>query len=81
LIQSIGDVFAAIDIVNYGEVMLREAAFQGLDRDTLRHLPIEKQQEIGLAASHKIAQANHHLTISIHMHALKLQWDIVQAFH
>lgn len=55
--------FPSINIVNYGEMMLQEAALQGLERDTIRKLPIEQQLKIGLSASNKISQTTHPLTI------------------
>lgn len=63
ILKTLNDLYPSIAIVNYGEVMLKEATLQGLDRDSLRKLPIEEQQEIGLAASHKISQQSHGLTI------------------
>lgn len=62
VLNVIKNMFPAIQIVNYGEVMLQEAALQGLERDTLRHLPVEDQQEIGYKACCKIAE-NHNFTI------------------
>ena len=44
-----------LKVVNYGEKMLQEAASHDIDRDTLRKLPLIKQQEIGLVAARKIA--------------------------
>lgn len=58
-----------ITVVNYGEIMLQEAALQGLERDALRKLPIEEQQEIGLAASLRIAQKSHHSLTIVDTHA------------
>ena len=56
VLSALKERFPAIHIVNYGDVMLEEGAGQGFDRDALRRLPIEKQQEIGLEAAHKIAR-------------------------
>ncbi|MBA3958228.1 MAG: adenylate kinase [Parachlamydiaceae bacterium] len=53
----------SVTVVNYGEMMLQEAAHLGLDRDSLRQLPIDKQQDIGVAASHRIAHLDSELTI------------------
>lgn len=46
-------------MVNYGEVMLR----QGIDRDALRRMPLEQQQEQGLRAACTIAQESKGITI------------------
>ncbi len=63
VLKTLKDVSPSITIVNYDEVMLREALFQGFERDFLRKMSIEKQQEIGLAASLKIAQKSQGITI------------------
>lgn len=56
VLNALQERFASLKIVNYGDVMLEAGANQGLDRDALRRLPIDKQQEVGLAAAQKIAQ-------------------------
>lgn len=63
VLNALKELFPSVNVVNYGEIMLQEAAHQGLERDAMRTLSIEKQQEIGLAAAQKIAKANHRLTI------------------
>jgi adenylate kinase len=52
-----------VNIVNYGEVMLQQAAKQGLERDCLRRLPVKQQQEMGLAAAQCIVEQSDSLTI------------------
>lgn len=49
--------------VNYGEIMLKEAALRGADRDALRKMAVDKQQEIGQAAAARIAKESKGLTI------------------
>jgi adenylate kinase len=63
VLNALKEVCNDITIVNYGEVMLQQATLQGLDRDSLRKLPVEQQQEIGLMACHQIAEQSHPLTI------------------
>lgn len=63
VLNALKSTYPSIDIVNYGEVMLKEAALQGLERDALRKLPVDKQQEIGLAACQRIAKEDKKLTI------------------
>lgn len=63
ILKTLKDMYPSITVVNYGEVMLKEAALQGFERDFLRKMSIEKQHEIGLAASIKIAQKTQGITI------------------
>lgn len=63
VLKALKDRHSSITIVNYGEVMLREAALQGFERDFLRKMSNEKQQEIGLVASRKIAEKSQGITI------------------
>lgn len=57
VLNALKERFSTIKIVNYGDVMLEEGAGQGFDRDALRRLPIEQQQDIGLAAAQKIGKS------------------------
>src|SRR5581483_6738199 len=45
-----------VTYMNYGDAMLEVALMQHIDRDTLRKLPLQKQQEIGLLAATKMAK-------------------------
>lgn len=55
--------------VNYGDVMLREAARENLDRDALRKLPPSAQQEFGIRAAHAIRKIESQVVL-IDTHAL-----------
>lgn len=58
-----------ISIVNYGDKMLEEAAYEGLARDELRKMPIADQQKIGLKAAKKIVKESTGITL-VDTHAL-----------
>lgn len=58
-----------VDVVNYGDQMLQEAALEGLNRDQLRKLPLARQREIGIHAAEKIVK-NKKGIILIDTHAL-----------
>lgn len=59
----------SVEIVNYGDKMLEEAAAEGLSRDMLRKMPISSQQEIGIKAAKRIMLGKAKITI-IDTHAL-----------
>ena len=62
ILKAVEDV-CTVNIVNYGEMMLQQAAKQGLERDAMRRLPVDQQQEIGVAAAQCIMQQKDSLTI------------------
>lgn len=45
-----------LKVINYGEMMLREASLRHIDKDTLRKLPLADQQKIGIKAAQKMAK-------------------------
>lgn len=55
ILQEILKACPFVKHINYGDVMLQEAAAQHISRDALRKLPFSKQQEIGLSAAKTIA--------------------------
>ena len=63
ILQEVAKNFPKLEIINYGDAMLEEASFNGIERDTLRKLAFEKQQEIGLRAAEKIALQSKGVTI------------------
>lgn len=63
VLKAVNEIYPHVKVVNYGEKMLQEAALMGTDRDTLRKMAVDKQQEIGLAAAVRIAKEVKGLTI------------------
>ena len=48
-------LFPQLKVINYGDVMLKEAQSQNIDKDSLRKLPLPLQQKIGIEAAKKMA--------------------------
>ncbi len=46
-----------LEVINFGDMMLKEASLQHIDKDSLRKLPLIQQQKIGLEAAKKMAAA------------------------
>lgn len=63
VLKAVGEVFPSIKIVGYGEEMVKELAQQGVDRDQLRKMPVEKQVAIRKAVALKIVQDKAPITI------------------
>lgn len=49
-------LFPELRVINYGDIMLKEASLQKIDKDTMRKLPLAKQQRIGIEAAKKMAE-------------------------
>lgn len=49
-------LFPQLKVINYGDVMLKEAYSQNIDKDSLRKLPLPLQQKIGIEAAKKMAK-------------------------
>lgn len=60
----------AVQVVNYGDKMLEEAALEGITRDCLRKMPFPDQQQIGIQAAKKIMRHPTDQTAIIDTHAL-----------
>lgn len=58
-----------VHVINYGDQMLKEAAFVGLNRDKLRTLPLSEQKKIGIHAAEKMVKDEKGI-ILIDTHAL-----------
>lgn len=58
-----------LNVINYGDMMLQEASLQHIDKDSLRKLPLQEQQKIGIMAAEKIAKIMPEFTC-IDTHAL-----------
>lgn len=43
------------NIINYGDMMLKEASLQNIDKDSLRKLPLSQQKEFGIEAAKRMA--------------------------
>src|SRR5581483_5910968 len=63
VLNTLEELFPAINVVNYGEKMLGEAALSGIERDLLRKMKVEEQQEIGFKAAKRIAEERKGITI------------------
>lgn len=48
-------IFPRLTVINYGDMMLKEASAQNIDKDALRKLPLVQQQEIGIQAAKKMS--------------------------
>ncbi len=59
-----------IQVINYGDKMLEEAASEGFSRDLLRKMPIQDQQKLGARAAKKIVQQKSDQPKIIDTHAL-----------
>ncbi len=69
VLQETVKLFPQLQIINYGDVMLKEASLQNIDRDTIRKLPLPLLQKIGIDAAKKMA-AEMPLIACIDTHAL-----------
>ncbi len=69
ILKEVASQVPSVAIVNYGDKMLEEAASTGINRDTLRKMPLIKQQEIGIKAARNIVQQKEQLVI-VDTHAL-----------
>lgn len=47
-------LFPQLNIINYGDIMLKEAVLQNIDKDSLRKLPLLQQQKIGIQAAKRM---------------------------
>jgi adenylate kinase len=56
VLKTVGEMFPSIKIVGYGEEMAKELAHQGIDRDQLRKMPVERQVAVRKAVALKIVQ-------------------------
>lgn len=45
-----------LQVFNYGDMMRKEASLQHIDKDSLRKLPLQQQQKIGIKAAKKMAE-------------------------
>jgi adenylate kinase len=70
ILQEAMRVLPYIQVVNYGDQMLEEAAFEGISRDSLRKLPFKDQQKIGVKAAKKMIQKETNKITIIDTHAL-----------
>lgn len=55
VLQEAVKLFPELEVINYGDKMLKEASLQHIDKDSLRKLPLHQQQKIGIAAAKKMA--------------------------
>lgn len=55
VLQEAVRLFPGIQVINYGDAMLKEASLHKIDKDSLRKLPLHEQQKIGIEAAEKIA--------------------------
>ena len=55
VLQEALKLFPQLEVVNYGDMMLKEASLQHIDKDSLRKLPLHQQQRIGIEAAKKMA--------------------------
>jgi|694.fasta_scaffold08073_11 adenylate kinase len=62
-------IFPSLTVINYGDMMLKEALSQNIDKDSLRKLPLFQQQKIGIQAAKKMA-ANMPKIACIDTHAM-----------
>lgn len=58
-----------VQVLNYGDQMLAEAALEGLTRDQLRTLSLSEQREIGIKAAKKMVKQGNEVVL-IDTHAL-----------
>lgn len=56
ILQEVVRQLPNIMIVNYGDIMLQEAAIEDISRDQLRKMPLKYQQQVGTRAAKKIIQ-------------------------
>lgn len=63
VLKTVGKMFPSIKIIGYGEEMVKELAHQGIARDDLRKMPVEKQVAIRKTVALKIAQEKTGITI------------------
>ena len=63
VLKTVGKMFPSIKIVCFGEEMVKELAHQGIGRDDLRKMPVEKQVAIRKAVAMKIVQEKAEITI------------------
>lgn len=55
ILEKTHQLLPELKIINYGDMMLKEASLQHIDKDTLRKLPLSLQQKIGIEAAKKMA--------------------------
>jgi len=55
VLQETVKLFPQLEVINYGDMMLKEASLQHIDKDSLRRLPLPQQQRIGVEAAKKMA--------------------------
>ncbi len=48
-------LYPKLNIINYGDMMLKEASLQNIDKDSLRKLPLSQQKEFGIQAAKRMA--------------------------
>ncbi|MBA3237682.1 MAG: adenylate kinase [Parachlamydiaceae bacterium] len=55
VLQEAVKLFPKLVVINYGDMMLKEAFSQNIDKDSLRKLPLSQQQKIGIEAARRMA--------------------------
>lgn len=70
ILQEVVKQIPNILVVNYGDKMLESAADAGIDRDSLRKMPFNEQQQIGIQAARKIMRQETDGIVLIDTHAL-----------
>lgn len=55
VLQEAVKLFPQLEVINYGDMMLKEASLQHIDKDSLRRLPLPQQQKIGIEAAKRMA--------------------------
>ncbi len=70
ILQEVVRQIPTVQVINYGDKMLEEAASDGITRDLLRKMPLKQQQQIGAAAAKKMVQQKTDSVVIIDTHAL-----------
>lgn len=70
ILQEVVQQLPSVEMVNYGDKMLQEAAAEGITRDLLRKMPFKEQQQVGIKAAKKIIQQKCDGVMIIDTHAL-----------
>lgn len=55
ILQETIKLFPKLEVVNFGDLMLKEASLEHIDKDSLRKLPLSAQQKIGIETAKKLA--------------------------
>lgn len=63
VIEAVIKAYPELAVANYGDMILQEASYQNIDRDTLRKMPISEQQRIGLKVAKRIRELPHKLIL------------------